>query len=334
MNLLFSNQWGLQHENPAFLDYTNVWMGPAYAAGAAVLRRMAGEHGIMCSPMRSDNRQDADAFCIWEAPRVATNERNEERYEFIMKTGKPIYAFLTEPNPVDSENDLLSNTLFYDRMFTWRPHLIDYVKYFPIRPMTFEFDMPAESLSYCDRKLCVIIGHILSNIFTSKSAIYNRRKDVLDWFSATHPGDIDLYGKQPYGVGKIMQYPFYKGPSQNKRVTLAAYRFSFCYENSCYDDYITEKIFDCFLSGCVPIYIGAPNILDYVPHDSFIDPDSFDSMEDLYRFLSLMDEKQYKRYLDAARDLLTTPFAQSYKPDAFAGSVLSVLCKDLGVAGK
>ena len=35
--------------------------------------------------------------------------------------------------------------------------------------------------------------------------------------------------------------------------------------------YISEKIFDCFFAGTVPLYLGAPDIEDYIPADTFID---------------------------------------------------------------
>ena len=44
------------------------------------------------------------------------------------------------------------------------------------------------------------------------------------------------------------------------------YRFYICYENTeGVEDYITEKIFDCFAAGFVPIYWGASNIEKYIP---------------------------------------------------------------------
>jgi|TARA_B110000114_G_C15076539_1_gene392073 alpha-1,4-fucosyltransferase len=36
------------------------------------------------------------------------------------------------------------------------------------------------------------------------------------------------------------------------------------------DGYVTEKIFNAFLSGSIPIYDGAPNIMDYIFPNSFI----------------------------------------------------------------
>lgn len=51
----------------------------------------------------------------------------------------------------------------------------------------------------------------------------------------------------------------------SKHLTLSNYQFALCFENCVYPGYITEKIFDCFLSKCIPIYYGAPDIDQYIP---------------------------------------------------------------------
>lgn len=76
------------------------------------------------------------------------------------------------------------------------------------------------------------------------------------------------------------------GTVESKAITLAKYKFCICYENMRdVKGYITEKIFDCFMAGCVPIYWGASNITDYIPADCFIDRRTFTSMEELYVFM-------------------------------------------------
>ena len=37
---------------------------------------------------------------------------------------------------------------------------------------------------------------------------------------------------------------------------LQSYKFNICFENSSYPGYLTEKLFDAFISGCIPIYWG------------------------------------------------------------------------------
>jgi hypothetical protein len=49
--------------------------------------------------------------------------------------------------------------------------------------------------------------------------------------------------------------------------------------------YITEKIFDCFYAGTVPIYYGASDISDFIDPKSFIDYQNFSGLTDLKRFI-------------------------------------------------
>ena len=54
--------------------------------------------------------------------------------------------------------------------------------------------------------------------------------------------------------------------------TLRRYKFCVAIENSEDEHYVTEKVYDAFVAGCVPIYFGALNVLEYVPHaDAIID---------------------------------------------------------------
>lgn len=44
--------------------------------------------------------------------------------------------------------------------------------------------------------------------------------------------------------------------NNNKREYLKEFKFNICAENTISDGYVTEKIFDAFTSGCIPIYAG------------------------------------------------------------------------------
>lgn len=53
-------------------------------------------------------------------------------------------------------------------------------------------------------------------------------------------------------------------------------------ENSNLKDYVTEKVYDGLVAGCVPLYLGAPNIQDYIPdNNSIINVDQLGSVEAL-----------------------------------------------------
>ena len=60
---------------------------------------------------------------------------------------------------------------------------------------------------------------------------------------------------------------------------------SLFYENQCYPDCITEKLWGPLEAGTVPVYYGAPNVEDHVPPQSLIHVTDFTDTEALYRYL-------------------------------------------------
>nr|WP_272916661.1 glycosyltransferase family 10 [Helicobacter saguini] len=58
---------------------------------------------------------------------------------------------------------------------------------------------------------------------------------------------VDSGGKHANNIGFAIK---------NKIEWLKDYKFNLCFENSSYPGYLTEKLFDAFAAGCVPIYWG------------------------------------------------------------------------------
>lgn len=46
----------------------------------------------------------------------------------------------------------------------------------------------------------------------------------------------------------------------SKRKWLEGYKFNICFENASYPGYLTEKLFDAYACGCIPIYWGDPTL--------------------------------------------------------------------------
>ena len=91
----------------------------------------------------------------------------------------------------------------------------------------------------------------------------------LDWVNKLRD-KVDLYGR---GFNEI----------EFKEEGLCDYMFSVAIENACYSTYFTEKILDCFATGTIPIYLGAPDIGDYFNVDGIITlTEDLDISEDLY----------------------------------------------------
>jgi hypothetical protein len=96
----------------------------------------------------------------------------------------------------------------------------------------------------------------------------------------------------------------YRGACASKYEVLSQYRFSLCFENMAMTGYVTEKIFDCLYAGCVPLYLGAKNIEELIPRDTYIDCRQFSSWEALNSYVMTMPESQAEAMRQAGRIFL------------------------------
>jgi hypothetical protein len=82
------------------------------------------------------------------------------------------------------------------------------------------------------------------------------------------------------------------------------HKFTLAFENSIAVDYVSDKLFDVWIAGSVPVYLGAPNVADFAPAPhSYIDVADFDGPEQLARYLDHLDrdDDQYEAYLEWKR---------------------------------
>jgi hypothetical protein len=97
----------------------------------------------------------------------------------------------------------------------------------------------------------------------------------------------------------------------DKIATMSRFRFSLAFENSGFPGYVTEKIFDSLLAGCVPVYCGAPDIEDFCPRDCFLDLADYGTYAELERLLLDFTERDWCRKREAISDFLaSTRFAK------------------------
>src|SRR5262249_12625468 len=170
-----------------------------------------------------------------------------------------------------------------------------------------------------DRKFLVMMN--ANKIAQGPGELYSERLRTVAFFSRTQ--EIDLYGvgwdgpsinvsssilpatlrgvlhESRRGWQRIHPDPLlvaarrvWRGPAKSKSATLGQYKFALCFENSILKGWITEKIFDCFFTGTVPVYLGAPEITNYVPADCFIDMRQFPGYEDLRKYLRSLDQEK------------------------------------------
>jgi len=75
------------------------------------------------------------------------------------------------------------------------------------------------------------------------------------------------------------------------------YKFVFAFENSLCQDYITEKFYNAFDAGMVPIVYGLGNTSALAPPHSHINVFDFKSVKELAEYLIYLD-KNPKKYLE------------------------------------
>lgn len=152
----------------------------------------------------------------------------------------------------------------------------------------------------------------------SSKSLFKERLAAIDYFSQQKPS-IDLYGTNWLASNLSFLENTYCGACDNKLHVHKQYKFSIAYENSgSLPGLITEKIFDCFAAGTVPIYLGAPDIEKYIPASCFINFRQFKNYNDLYKHLTSLSESAYQEYLDAAKVFITTPQYMPFTSKYFA----------------
>lgn len=223
------------------------------------------------------------------------------------------------------------------------------------------FDAVHEALWLADdRKFMLMMNtNKLPRLYVNE--LYTARLRAVQYFQQF--GEVDLYGRYwdsaPRRVGRtrvpttlrrgmeraweirhrFRPDPLYtpataawKGTSRSKSATFAQYRFALCFENSVLKGYITEKLFDCFFAGTVPIYWGAPDILDWVPADSFIDMREFGDFAELRNFLHSLTPAQEARYRESARAYLASDRFEPFRKSTWVELHERIISADIGRA--
>lgn len=295
------------------------------------------EMGHKAATIDTDAIEKFDAVVFIEFP------GHDNKYFKKLTTGgfKNLYLILLESPIVKPDNYEAKHHAYFKKVFTWDDALVNNEKYFKIN---YSHHIPAEFNFGLEKKekLCAVIASNKSGRHPQE--LYSERIKAIRWFEKNHPQDFDLYGKnwdkhnfegEFLGIKlarlnrlvfltKLMApyYPSYRGPIASKKETYQKYKFAICYENTQANGYITEKIFDCFFGGSVPIYLGAQNITDYIPVNTFIDKRNFDTYEKLYTYLKHMPDQEYASYVNNIKNFLKSDKAHPFSAQYFSDTII------------
>ena len=181
--------------------------------------------------------------------------------------------------------------------------------------------------------------------------LYEERIKLIRWYEVHQPNSFALFGRgwdkpspaftffeklarrvhrlrtQIYGY---RPFPSYRGAIDSKFEAYGQAKFGICYENTKdLPNYITEKIFDCMIEGCVPVYWGANNVLDFIPKACFIDRRDFANTADLHNFLVAMDGVSYGQYQANIAQFLAGSQADPFRSESFVNGVVKAITQDL-----
>ena len=337
MKVGFLNYYSHCNNNKIFIDPEAHGLGDNLTYPYVHLFEKAKSLGIEISTIDTQPLENYEIiFCI-DFPTF----KNEYFKKVIESEFNNLILFIYECEVIMSDNWDENNYKYFKKIFTWNDKLVDNKKFFkyfsPNKiPDTFDFDLNKKE------KLCTLIAGNKFNYHPLE--LYTERKKAIQWFEKNHPEDFDLYGigweNKPlitdanvWGTeeGNRLNnlYPeeiftSYKGPVESKNETLKRYKFSICYENSIdIPGYISEKIFDSFFAGCIPIYLGAPNITKYIPPETFIDKRKFDSYSDLYKYIKNMPDETYQDYLEAIETFVTSDDIYPFGEEFFADTIIN-----------
>jgi hypothetical protein len=206
--------------------------------------------------------------------------------------------------------------------------------------------------------LTMINGNKLPRVYLDE--LYTERMRAVAFFGRTD--EIDLYGigwdVPPYRMGKTwMPYTLqrahrktqaisqrikpepllqacrrrWRGTVDSKCLTLSKYTFAICFENQILNGWITEKIFDCLSAGTVPIYLGPPDVDEWIPAECYVDMRDFAGYDELRDYLRGLGPTEIEGFREAGREFLASERFYPFSKQAFVDRCRDLIAEDTGV---
>ena len=262
------------------------------------------------------------------------------------------YAYLYEDpivRPINGDRSALAR---YRKVFTSNEELVDGAR---ILRLDYPNDLaPREVPGFEERDLfCVMIASNKALLHPHPRNLHQQRVDTVRFFERRASNRFALYGHgwdnpavRPGAWGRLMKrihewkrrwrpgsrpaFPSWRGTIARKHEILDRARFSICYENSRGSPgYLSEKIFDCFTSGCVPVYIGTTHAEPPIPAACYIDADAFPTGDALLAFLEGIDATRFAAYQSAIRNFLAGPQARRFTNAHWCETLVRTIADDL-----
>ena len=261
----------------------------------------------------------------------------DKNFIYAIKNSIKCYALINELDLIHVRNKRGKEHNYFIKIFTYQNEYIDKIQYFKTN-YSFDFKKELKELNivpYKEKKFAVMIAG--NKKLNHKLELYSERLKTIKWFEK-NASQFDLFGNGWNNKNNIFLKYFthnfisYKGRIAEKKNTLRNYKFNICYENARnIPGWITEKIFDSFFAGCVPVYWGWEGVSNYIKDSCYVDRSKFKSNKELYNFLINIDEETYNLYLYNIQIFLkemSTNKNNEFSVDYFTNTIIDQIKKD------
>ena len=153
----------------------------------------------------------------------------------------------------------------------------------------------------------------------NRGLLFNLKSLLGDGFIGLKAGHFPSRKSVAYLFKRI---PNWKGSPKNKLQTMSRYKFSLVIENS--EEFLSEKLFDSFFSGCVPIYVGPDTSHFGIPSNLVIQVRP--GLEDIATGIEMAKSLDYESWLINLKSWLNDPkteqeWSANYVFDRMANSI-------------
>jgi hypothetical protein len=169
-----------------------------------------------------------------------------------------------------------------------------------------------------------------NKISNQPGELYGERRDLVRYFESRDDNLFDLHGpgwNDPNHAEPVM-YRNYRGFASGTVETYAKYKFTLGMDNSAVPGLFTYDLFSAMLAGSVPVYLGAPDITDFVPADAFVNVADFSSYDELVeRLIEISENGELEEYRKRGADFLSSPQYEPFTMEYFTRSVSDAVLK-------
>lgn len=266
---------------------------------------------------------------------IQIKNNRRKAYEEAISLGlkDKLVLMIWEPAVIDPDNYKKSLFDKFDTVITWNDDLVDNKKFFKFCHPYSDKKNLTEITPFEDKKILVNIS--MNKKSNHENDLYRERDASIKFFEKKLGNQFDLFGfywDKPIRKIEVIfpflrhKYTSYRGACDNKQSVLSKYKFSLCYENIQKENgWITEKIFDCFNAGTIPIYWGAENVTDFIPENTFIDRRKFKNNNELYKFLLSINKDNYNLYIENIKHFLQSDKYKVFLPENFSNTIIKNL---------